>query len=159
MTRVPWLMAGLWSAGTAAATTLAWVGAHAVSSAIGATAVPVVPPAPQPVPTRVQSGLAARTPPTARTGTAGAGVPAGRAQTFSDPGGTATVRCSAGGIELVSASPADGYRGVVEADGPTRVAIVFLGRSWSYEIDARCADGRPVVRSTLRSGPSAPPPH
>ena len=159
MTRVPWLMAGLWSAGTAAATTLAWVGAHAVSSAIGATAVPVVPPASQPVAAPAHGGLAGRTPTTSPPGTGSARLPAGRAETFSDPGGTATLRCAAGGIELVSASPSDGYRGVVAAAGPARVAITFLSRNWSYELDARCTGGKPVVRSTLKPSPSPPPPH
>ena len=160
MARGAWLMAGLWSAGTAAATTLAWIGAHAVSSAIGATSVPVVPPAPRPAPGRI--GLAAGTPATAPPTTvfpAAPAAPSTRTRTFSDSGGTITVRCTSAGIELVSASPSDGYRGEVGSAGPNSVSITFVARSWSYRIDARCSGGVPMARSTLNQSPSPPPPH
>jgi hypothetical protein len=156
MARGPWLLAGVWSAGTAAATTLAWVGAHAVSSAIGTTSVPGVPPSPQ---TLVHTGLPAGTPPTspaATPTTIRTGV-SPRTATFSDAGGTITVRCTTDGIELVSASPADGYRDEGGSAGPTRVSVTFLGRDASYRIDARCSGGEPVEQSRVNQSPSRPP--
>ncbi|HEX5266831.1 MAG TPA: hypothetical protein VFW24_08650 [Acidimicrobiales bacterium] len=158
MARGPWLLAGVWSAGTAAATTLAWVGAHAVSSAIGTTSVPGVPPFRQTVVT--PTGPPAGTPPTSQTATpttTRTGV-SPRTATFSDAGGTITVRCTTDGIELVSASPADGYRDEGGSAGPTRVSVTFLGRVASYRIDARCPGGKPVEQTTVSQSPSRPPP-
>ena len=162
MARGPWLMAGLWSVGTAAATTVAWIGAHAVSRSIGATPVPVVAPVPGPLATR--TGLAGHTPTAspAATATTSAGsrpAPSTRTATFSDPGGTITVRCSGEQVELLSASPSDGYRGDVGSAGPAQVSVTFLSRDWSYQIDARCSGGRPVQHSIVNQSPSPPPPH
>ena len=159
-------MVGLWSVGTAAATTVSWVGAHAVSNAIRATAVPAVPPAAATVPAQSGRGLAGRNP----AGSPGATTvlpPAGRSAPpvptrpvpFSDPGGIITVRCTGGTIELLSASPSDGYRGDVQSAGPTRVSVTFLSRDWSFQIDARCSGGRPVEHTTVNQSPSPPPPH
>ena len=162
MTRVPLLMAGLWSAGTAAATAVAWVGAHAVSSAIGATAVPVVPPAAAlaggsgaGLAGHSSAGSPTTTPPPG--GTSAAEVPA-PAVPFSDPGGILTVRCTGDAVELLSASPSDGYRGDVQDAGPNRVSVTFLGRDSSFQIEVRCPGGRATEHTTVNQSPSGRPP-
>lgn len=98
-----------WLVATAAATGLAWAGVRAVATDVAAplpatvTSTPTDPPrdpAPSEQPTTTS-----------------------RTRTFETTGGTATVRFSPGGVEVLGAVPAAGFVADVEAedDGSTRV--------------------------------------
>jgi hypothetical protein len=59
-------------------------------------------------------------------------------------GGTVLARCTGGTPEVVSAVPAQGFRVQTEDDdGGPRVR--FRSGDTRFEVNMRCADGRPVA--------------
>jgi hypothetical protein len=102
-------LALVWLVATAAATGLAWAGVRSVVTDVAA-----------PLPAVVTS---APTDPPGDPEPSDASTPTSRTQTFETTGGTATVRFSPGGVEVLGAVPAAGFAADVEAedDGSTRV--------------------------------------
>lgn len=101
-------LALVWLVATAAATGLAWAGVRSVATDVAAPLPAAVTSAP-PDPPR---DLVPSDPSTTS-----------RTRTFETTGGTATVRFSPGGAEVLGAVPAAGFEADVEAedDGSTRV--------------------------------------
>jgi hypothetical protein len=65
-------------------------------------------------------------------------------QVIATDGGTVLARCTGGTLEVVSATPAQGFRVQTEDDdgGPR---IRFRSGDTRFEVNLRCADGRPVA--------------
>jgi hypothetical protein len=61
-------------------------------------------------------------------------------------GGTVVVRWTAAGVELVSASPADGFDLDVDARGPEKVEVTFESEDLKSEYSAEVSDGELVVQ-------------
>lgn len=102
-------LALVWLAATAAATGLAWAGVRSVATDVSAPLPAVVTTAP--------------TDPSVDPAPSIAPTPTSRTRTFETTGGTATVRFSAAGVEVLAAVPAAGFAVDVEPedDGSTRV--------------------------------------
>ncbi len=64
-------------------------------------------------------------------------------------GGTVVVRWTSSSVELVSASPADGFHVDVEKRGPDQVVIEFEGSGVKSKYSAEIADGRLVVDTSV----------
>ncbi|MGN6576869.1 MAG: hypothetical protein ACTHKG_14405 [Nocardioides sp.] len=91
---------------------------------------------------------AATPPPSPATRTPG--QPA-RSRTWQGPPGTATVRCEADNITLLSASPNNGYRVEVER-GSDEIEVHFKSSTREYQVKARCSDGTPTFRVESNGG-------
>jgi hypothetical protein len=75
------------------------------------------------------------------------------AATYSSSGGSMTVACLGDAIALVSARPNDGYRMVVDDDGPDWVFVRFdQGRDGHDGLAAWCRDGAPTDRDDRWGG-------
>jgi hypothetical protein len=59
-------------------------------------------------------------------------------------GGTVLARCAGGAPEVVSATPAQGFR-VQTEDDDGRPRVRFRSGGTRFEVNLRCADGRPVA--------------
>ena len=101
----------VWLVATAVATGVAWAGVRAVASDVAAP----LPAAVTSVPTDPR-----RDPPPSDAST-----PTTRTQTFETTGGTATVRFSPGGVEVLGAVPAAGFAADVEADDDGSARVDF----------------------------------
>jgi hypothetical protein len=66
-------------------------------------------------------------------------------KTFNTGGGTLTVQCQGSSINLVSASPANGYTLTVHSSGPTSVGLDFTKQYQSWSVHVTCQNGQPVA--------------
>jgi hypothetical protein len=132
----------------------AWAAAVGAALVVGLTAVGAIGagllgPGPQPLtPAEVDARLASAEPVPAQTAAAPAPVePAPEVtapEVIATAGGTVLVRCTAGRPEVVSATPAQGFRVQTEDDdGGPRVR--FRDGGTRIEVNLTCADGRPVA--------------
>jgi hypothetical protein len=142
-----------------AAGVAAWAAAVGAALVVGLTAVGAVGagllgPGPQPLtPAEVDARLASAEPavpavappPAASTPALPAPVESGAApEVIATAGGTVLARCSVGGPEVVSATPAQGFRVQTEnEDGGPRIR--FRAGDVRIEVNLTCADGRPVA--------------
>jgi hypothetical protein len=78
-----------------------------------------------PADTTVDGGRQGPTPTTSGPSSSGAGAPAVSSQTFSLEGGTATLRFSAAGVTVVTATPKPGFRVDVEPEHGNGVRVEF----------------------------------
>ena len=71
-------------------------------------------------------------------------APVATPEVIATDGGTVLARCTGGVPEVVSATPAQGFRVQTEDDdgGPR---IRFRSGGTRFEVNLRCADGRPVA--------------
>jgi hypothetical protein len=137
---------------------LAWLLAVAVATGVGVAAVSVigsgiVGSGPQPLsaaevnaqlsslPTVAPSVTTPVSRPTATT------PPAAESKVFSVPGGTIIARCAPGGVEIVAATPAQGFQvsGDIEIDDHPKVR--FRSGREDYEVRFRCVSGLPAIES------------
>jgi hypothetical protein len=139
---------------------LAWAAAVVGATAIGLTAVGaigagIVGPDIRPLDAaEVQRRLSA-TPAAAPASPApsvppAADPPAGTATpvVLGGPGGTVLARCTGGGVEIVSASPAQGF-GVHDEGGEDGGRVRFESERTEVEMQIGCVDGRPVAETTV----------
>jgi hypothetical protein len=66
------------------------------------------------------------------------------AQTFGSRGGVVTVSCNGTAIELLSATPTNGYSINVDSSGPVEVRVHFSSSQSESMITANCQTGTPV---------------
>ena len=130
----------------------AWAAALGAALVVGLTAVGAIGagllgPGQQPLtPAEVDARLASAEPaapvdtPAAVPPTAPVATP----EVIATDGGTVLARCTGGVPEVVSATPAQGFRVQTEDDdgGPR---IRFRSGGTRFEVNLRCADGRPVA--------------
>jgi hypothetical protein len=132
----------------------AWLVAVGVALAVGLTAVGAIGtgllgPGPQPLtPAEVDARLASAEPagPAAspETGAPVPATPAATPEVIATAGGTVLARCTGGTAEVVSATPAQGFRVQTEDDdGGPRVR--FRAGKTRIEVRLTCVDGRPVA--------------
>jgi hypothetical protein len=131
----------------------AWLVAVGVALAVGLTAVGAIGtgllgPRPQPLtPAEVDARLASAEPAGPAAPETAAPVPAAPAATpevIATAGGTVLARCAGGTAEVVSATPAQGFRVQTEDDdGGPRVR--FRAGKTRVEVRLTCVDGRPVA--------------
>jgi hypothetical protein len=136
----------------AAAGVVAWVVAVSVALVVGLTAVGAIGSgllgaAQQPMtPAQVTAALASTDPPApvAPAPAAPSAAPAAAApDVIATAGGTVLAHCTAGVAEVVSATPAQGFRVQTESeDGGPRVR--FRAGHERYEVNVRCVAGRAV---------------
>jgi hypothetical protein len=130
----------------------AWAAALGAALVVGLTAVGAIGagllgPGQQPLtPAEVDARLASAEP-AAPVDTPAAVPPAHPVATpevIATAGGTVLARCTGGTPEVVSAVPAQGFRVQTEDDdgGPR---IRFRSGGTRFEVNLRCADGRPVA--------------
>jgi hypothetical protein len=131
----------------------AWLVAVGVALAVGLTAVGAIGtgllgPGPQPLtPAEVNARLASADPPAPAAPPATAPIPpapVAAPEVVATAGGTVLARCTGGVPEVVSATPAQGFRVQTEDDdGGPRVR--FRAGKSRIEVRLTCADGRPVA--------------
>ena len=151
---------------------LAWAVAVVAATAIGLTAVGaigagIVGPGPRPLAAdEVDRLLAATTapqppapqppapqppapqPPAPQPGN-GAPTTSGPApDVLAGPGGTVLARCAGGVVEVVSASPAQGFR-VHDEDGEDAGRVRFEAEDVEVEMRLSCVDGRAVSQTSV----------
>jgi hypothetical protein len=138
----PALVAFAWAATVVAATLIGMTAVGAIGSGIlGAGHEPLTPaqvdqalaaartapaPAPSPTPTAVAP------PPTA---------PDATAEAITSPGGTVIARCTNGVVEVVSATPAQGFR---LHDEHEHSRVRFRSEETDVDVELSCRDGRPA---------------
>ena len=130
----------------------AWAAAVGAALVVGLTAVGAIGagllgPGQQPLtPAEVDARLASADPATPAPGTAAtaAGPQVGSPEVIATAGGTVLARCTGDRPEVVSATPAQGFRVQTEDDdGGPRVR--FRAGQTRIEVNLTCADGRPVA--------------
>jgi hypothetical protein len=140
-----------------AAGVAAWAAALGVALVVGLTAVGAVGagllgPGPQPLSqAEVDARLASAEPAAPQpapaplpTSSGSAPVDTGAPEVVATAGGTVLARCTGGRAEVVSATPAQGFRVQTEdEDGGPRVR--FRAGGTRIEVNLSCADGRPVA--------------
>jgi len=138
--------------------TVAWVLAVLAATAVGLTAVGAIgagivgtgqrPLTPQEVEARLLAASAARPAPIAdRT----APVPAAAstpAEALAGRGGTVLARCSGGTVEVVSVTPAQGFR-VHDQDSDDRDKVELESEEIAYDVRLSCVGGRPVAEEIV----------
>jgi hypothetical protein len=129
----------------------AWAAAVGAALVVGLTAVGAIGagllgPGQEPLtPAEVDARLASADPATPALGTPTAAAPqVGSPEVIATAGGTVLARCSGDRPEVVSATPAQGFRVQTEDDdgGPR---IRFRAGQTRIEVNLTCADGRPVA--------------
>jgi hypothetical protein len=136
-----------------AAGVAAWAAAVGAALVVGLTAVGAVGagllgPGPQPLtPAEVDARLASAEPVAsaiAPSPVAAAPVESGSApEVIATAGGTVLARCAGGRAEVVSATPAQGFR-VQTEDEDSGPRVRFRAGDVRIEVNLTCADGRPV---------------
>ena len=129
----------------------AWAAAVGAALVVGLTAVGAIGagllgPGQQPLtPAEVDARLASADPATPAPGTPiAAGPQVGSPEVIATAGGTVLARCTGDRPEVVSATPAQGFRVQTEDDdGGPRVR--FRAGQTRIEVNLTCADGRPVA--------------
>ena len=134
----PWLAALAWAAAVAVATVVGMSAVGAIGSGIlGAGQEPLTP-------AQVDQALA-----TARAAPAPLPAPEpeppaaepGPNEVITSPAGTVVARCVGGAVQVVSTSPAQGYR-LDDEQSHTRVR--FESEETDVDVRLSCQDGRPV---------------
>jgi hypothetical protein len=133
---------------------LAWAAAVVVATLVGMSAVGAIGPGilgsgRQPLtPTQVDQALAAARAVPAPAPVAPAAPPsppsvsnAAGADVVTSPGGTIVARCTGNAVEIVSASPAQGFRLDDDREGSR---VQFESEDATVEVQLSCQDGRPV---------------
>lgn len=135
---------------------LAWAGTVVAATVVGMSAVGAIGsgllgPGQEPLtPAQVDQALAA-----ARSAPAPAPSPASTSasrplppvaaepptEVVTSPGGTIVARCTDGAVEVVSVTPAQGFRLHEEHEGSR---VRFRSQEADVEVDLSCQDGRPV---------------
>jgi hypothetical protein len=72
-------------------------------------------------------------------------------------GGDVLARCTGSAIQLVYATPADGWTVRVEEAGPSAVHVHFRSADGEDELAAVCSSGRPVRTSEDDGGAGTDP--
>jgi hypothetical protein len=130
----------------------AWAAALGAALVVGLTAVGAIGagllgPGQQPLtPAEVDARLASAEPaqPVDPPAAAPTAVdPATAPEVIATAGGTVLARCPDGVPEVVSATPAQGFRVQTEAED-TGPRVRFRAGDTRYEVNLRCVDGRPV---------------
>ena len=129
----------------------AWAAAVGAALVVGLTAVGAIGagllgPGQQPLtPAEVDARLASAEPAAPAPGTPlTAAPPVGSPEVIATAGGTVLARCTGARAEVVSATPAQGFRVQTEDDdGGPRVR--FRAGQTRIEVNLTCADGRPVA--------------
>lgn len=153
-------MTGLWVMATGLATAVSFAGVQLVTSSVIRPVVPIVEHdeqaapstiAPSPTTSSTVSGggaspvrTTAPVSPTTAPPPAVTRAPADQGATYATQGGFVTVRCRGNAIQLVSATPRDGWRLDVKDTGPERVRVRFIGTDRYVELFAVCKDGVPT---------------
>jgi hypothetical protein len=135
-------LALVWLVATAAATGLAWAGVRSVASDVAA-----------PLPAVVTSPSS--DPPAARSPDASPDTPVttARTRTFEAVGGTATVRFSPAGVEVLGAVPAAGFATEVEAEDDGSIRVDFESEQHRSRLKVWWRDGpRHEVEEQTRDG-------
>jgi hypothetical protein len=129
----------------------AWAAAVGAALVVGLTAVGAVGagllgPGPQPLtPAEVDARLASAEPLSpVSPPVAPPVVPAAAPEVIATAGGTVLARCTGGRPEVVSATPAQGFR-VQTEDEDSGPRIRFRAGDTRIEVNLTCADGRPVA--------------
>jgi hypothetical protein len=130
----------------------AWAAALGAALVVGLTAVGAIGagllgPGQQPLtPAEVDARLASAEPavPVDTPAAVPPAAPVATPEVIATDGGTVLARCTGGVPEVVSATPAQGFRVQTEDDdgGPR---IRFRSGGTRFEVNLRCADGRPVA--------------
>ena len=131
----------------------AWAAAVGAALVVGLTAVGAIGagllgPGQEPLtPAEVDARLASADPATPAPGTAAAAPPVGPPavpEVLATAGGTVLARCTGDRPEVVSATPAQGFRVQTEDDdrGPR---VRFRAGQTRIEVNLTCANGRPVA--------------
>ena len=124
---------------------LAWLGAVAAATAvglaaIGAIGVGIVGAGPAVLtPAQVDTALAAAGPPPSAPSPPTPSTPADQVRVVDTAGGLVSARCAGRAVEIVSVSPAQGYR-TDDDDEPGRVEFESADRK--VEVRESCAGGR-----------------
>lgn len=115
-----------------------------IDRALAAQSTPTAP-NPTESPESSPTGTAEPSPTPAPTPDAGTTTPAAEPTVITTEGGTAVARCVEGLVELLSWSPAQGYR-VDNADrGPDQtVEVEFESSDHEVEVEIHCEDGVPT---------------
>ena len=129
----------------------AWAAAVGAALVVGLTAVGAIGagllgPGQQPLtPAEVDARLASAEPAAPAPGTPTAAAPqVGSPEVIATAGGTVLARCTGARAEVVSATPAQGFRVQTEdEDGGPRVR--FRAGQTRIEVNLTCVDGRPVA--------------
>jgi hypothetical protein len=130
----------------------AWAAALGAALVVGLTAVGAIGagllgPGQQPLtPAEVDARLASAEPaaPVDTPAAVPPAAPVATPEVIATDGGTVLARCTGGVPEVVSATPAQGFRVQTEDDdgGPR---IRFRSGGTRFEVNLRCEDGRPVA--------------
>ncbi len=136
---------------------LAWLGALVAATAVGLAAVTaigveIVGPdrqvlQPAEVDARLAAAPGAPAPPTAIPAPTAAPpdpTPVGTAEVIVSDGGTVVARCAGGAPQVVSASPAQGFR-IHDEDDEERGRVRFESDRLEVELRLSCATGRPTA--------------
>jgi hypothetical protein len=128
----------------------AWAAAVGAALVVGLTAVGAIGagllgPGQQPLtPAEVDARLASADPATPAPGTpTAADAQVGSPEVIATAGGTVLARCTSDRPEVVSATPAQGFRVQTDDDGGPRVR--FRAGQTRIEVNLTCANGRPVA--------------
>jgi hypothetical protein len=145
--------AAAWLAVVAAATVIGITAVNAIGSGIiGAGGAPLSPSevdarlsattsVPPPPTTGTTTGTPTAAPPPATSTT----PPAAQAQAFPSQGGTVIARCAPGGVEVLSATPAQGYQvASVSHEIDDHPSVKFTSGRTEVEVRLRCVGGSPV---------------
>ncbi len=128
-----------WLAATAAATAVGLFAVGAVGAGIVDRAAPVLSPA------QVDALLAAAPSPAA-PGAASTIGPGSPPQVLASPGGSVVARCVAGAVEIVSATPAQGFR---LDDRDRSDEVKFESAAADVTMRLSCAGDRPVAQTQV----------
>lgn len=130
---------------------LAWLAATAAATAVGLFAVGAIGagmvdrPAPVLSPAQVDELLAAAPAPAAPD-PATTAVAGPAPEVLSSPGGSVVARCVAGSVEIVSATPAQGFR---LDDRDRRGEVTFESEAADVMMRVSCAGEHPVARTEV----------
>lgn len=131
---------------------LAWLVATALATGVGLFAVGAIGAgivdrqAPVLTPEQVNTLLAAAPSP-APPGPVAAPGPGGPAEVLASRGGTVVARCAAGTAEIISASPAQGFR--VDDDDRSRGEVKFESEALDVTMQVTCVGDRPVAHEQV----------
>ena len=130
-----------WLAATAAATAVGLFAVGAIGAGIVDQQAPVL------TPDQVNALLAAEPSP-APPGPTTVPGPGGQAEVLAGRGGTVVARCAGGAAEIVSTSPAQGFR--VDDDDRLRGEVKFESEGLDVTMQVSCAEGRPVAHEQAK---------
>jgi hypothetical protein len=138
--------------------TVAWLLAVLAATAIGLTAVGAIgagivgtgqrPLTPQEVQARLLAASAAARPAPVADRTTAEPPAAADAEALTSHGGTVLARCSGAVVEVVSVTPAQGFR-VHDQDSDDRDKVELESEEIGYDVRLSCVNGHPVAEETV----------